>query len=159
MKRLLSLFAALAALLTGCDTATFYDLKPGQSTRTEVLARMGMPAAEYANADGGATLEYPTGPSGVHCHMVILGPDGILRGIEQALTEANFARIVPGMEREAVRRILGKPGKVTDYPLKKEEVWDWRYEATPNIGDWHFHAHFDPATGRVISTSRRNDTP
>ncbi|MBL8491543.1 MAG: outer membrane protein assembly factor BamE [Rhodocyclaceae bacterium] len=156
MKRFLSLLAALAAtFLHGCDTAEFYNLKPGVSTVAEVFERMGLPAAEYPNADGTITYEYPRGPNGVHCHMVTVGADKILVRIDQVLTEANFAKVKEGMGREEIRRLLGRPGEVTTFPMKNEEVWDWRYEGTPQINEYHFHVHFDPATGKVLSTSRR----
>lgn len=35
------------------------------------------------------------------------------------------------MDEEQVRRMLGKPAKVTTYQLKQETDWDWNYIDPP----------------------------
>ena len=154
---------ALAALahaigFYGCDSFNLNALTPGISTAQQVRERLGPPAAEWANADGGNTWEYPRGPEGIHCWMITLGPDGVLRRIDQALTEENFARVEKGWTGEQVRRLLGKPALETTYPLKPETVWEWRIEAKSPGYRAFFHVHFDMA-GYVTGTSRREETP
>ena len=52
--------------------------------------------------------------------------------MRQVLTPENFARIQPGMDMAEVRRLLGKPAKVTPFDLKNETHHDWRYLEAPN---------------------------
>lgn len=141
--------------LPGCDAINIQDLKPGVATAAEVRARMGVPTQEFRNLDGTVTLEFSRQPSGVECYMITIGPDQIMTKLEQVLTEANLAKVVAGMDRDEVRRLLGAPGSKTTYPNSNEEVWDWRVAGTINTEAAHFHAHFDPASGLVTRTSRR----
>ena len=153
--RPLAVLALLLGLsLAGCDYLALQDLKPGTSTDLEVRDRFGTPAMEWHNEDGSLTWEYPRGPAGVDTYMITLGPDRILRSVEQVLTEANFARIEKGMSQEQVRRILGRPGSINHFPLKPETVWDWRIAGIPASDETHFHVNFG-ADGRVSGTSRR----
>ncbi len=148
-------FAIFAAHLSACDFLAMKELQPGISTATEVRARLGNPAQEYRNADGTVTWEFNRQPNGTECWMVTLGPDQILRKIEQVLTEANFAKVTAGMDRDEVRRLLGAPGWKTLYKNLNEEIWDWRVAGTIPTEEAHFHVHFDAGTGLVKTTSRR----
>jgi hypothetical protein len=47
------------------------------------------------------------------------------------LTPQNFEKVLPGMRMEQVRKMLGKPMKVTPYALKQETHYDWRYLNPP----------------------------
>jgi hypothetical protein len=147
--------AITAAGLPACDYFAVQELKPGISTAAEVRARLGEPANEYRHPDGSVTWEFNRQPNGVDCYMVTIGPDRIMRSIEQVLTEANMAKVVAGMDRDEVRRLLGAPGSKTNYQNTGEEVWDWRVAGMIATEEAHFHVHFDPATGLVKRTSRR----
>lgn len=150
-----TMFAALLSLLLpGCDAISLKELKPGVSTEAEVRSRLGKTTGEYKNPDGSWTLEFSRQPEGIHCYMVTVNPDRVMVNIEQVLTEANFARIVSGLSRDEVRRMLGKPASIQTY-LKPEEVWDWKVEGVIPTEEKHFHVHFDPASGKVITTSGR----
>ncbi|MBY0466292.1 MAG: outer membrane protein assembly factor BamE, partial [Burkholderiales bacterium] len=46
-----------------------------------------------------------------------------------------FAQIQPGMPMETVRRMLGRPMKITPFELKAEVHHDWRYQDGPNTSD------------------------
>lgn len=59
--------------------------------------------------------------------MITLGADGRMTALRQVLTPENFARVQPGQRMDEVRRLLGKPAKVTPYTLKNETHVDWRY--------------------------------
>ena len=150
--------AVTAALLPACDGLNLQELKPGVSTAAEVRARMGPPAAEYRNDDGSITWEFNRQPQGIDCYMITVGADQILRSVEQVLTEANFARVQPGMNRQETRRLLGAAGQVMTLPGAGEEVWDWRVAGTIPTEEAHFHVHFDATTGLVTKTSRRVET-
>lgn len=147
------LLGALAALgLAGCDTPELRGLKPGVSNGYDVRERLGKPGIEWRNADGSVTWEYSRQPEGTECWMATIGPDNVLVRLENVLTPENFARVEAGWSREQVRRLLGKPRSVQRFPLKKEEVWDWKL--APEVSaDVYFNLHFDEA-GRVTHSSR-----
>jgi hypothetical protein len=84
--------------------------------------------------------------------MATIGPDNVLKSLENVLTPQNFARVQPGWTRDQVRRLLGKPRSVQKFALKKEEVWDWRLPAEFSA-DVFFNIHFDE-DGKVTGTSR-----
>ena len=158
MNPVLRTLAAVASRIGfyGFDGIHFAALKPGRATARDVRERLGAPAAEWPNGDGGATWEYPRGPAGTRCWMLTLDDRGVLQKIEQALTEENFARIEAGWSAEQVRRLLGKPASEAGFPLKPEIVWEWRIDATaPSTHTW-FDVHFTP-NGYVTGTSRREE--
>lgn len=150
--------AVTAAILPACDADNLKSIRPGITTSAEVQARMGPPSAEYRNEDGSITWEYNRQPNGIECHMITLGPDRVVARIEQVLTEANLARVREGMDREQVRRLLGRPGSVNTFERLNEEVWDWRVAGTIPTEEAHFHVHFDTGSGLVKKTSRRVET-
>ena len=147
--------AIAAAVLPACDGVNLRELKPGVSTVAEARARMGEPSAEYRNPDGSFTWEYNRQPNGTECHMLTFGPDQVLQRIEQVLNEANFARVRPGMSKDEIRRLLGRPGSIAVFEGQREEVWDWRVAGTIPTEEAHFHVHFDVDSGLVKKTSRR----
>jgi len=153
-----ALSALAATVLPACDGMNLQELRPGVATTTDVAARLGKPQAEFRNADGSFTWEYNRQPNGVECHMLSFDAQGVLVKMEQVLTEANFARVQVGMSQDEIRRLLGKPGTVTPFPGKGEEVWDWRVAGTLPTEEAHFHVHFDSASGQVKTTSRRVET-
>jgi hypothetical protein len=66
------------------------------------------------------------------------------------LTPQNFAKVQPGMAMEEVRKMLGKPMKITPFRLKNEVDYDWRYLVPPNTS-MLFTVVFDPDY-RVLRT-------
>jgi hypothetical protein len=148
MRRLFSLLAAPLAVagLAACDAVTLNELKPGVSTGYEVRDKLGKPGIEWRNDDGSVTWEYTRQPEGTECFMVTVGPDNVLKSIENVLTPQNFARVQPGWTKDQVRRLLGKPRSVQVFALKKEEVWDWRLPPEFSA-DVFFNIHFGE-TGR-----------
>ena len=157
LSRALAAFASIIGFY-GCDAAHLADLKPGSSTAQEVRERLGAPAAEWPNSDGSVTWEYPRGPEGTRCWMLTLNDRGVLVTIDQALTDENFARIQKGWSAEQVRRVLGKAGSETKFPLKSEVVWEWRIDPAIPGGRAFYHVHFN-LDGFVTGTARREDSP
>lgn len=141
--------AALA--LAGCDKVAVDNLKPGVSSEADVLAAFGQPERIWQEADGGRTLEYNRQPYGVVNYMIRIAPSGTMAALNQVLTPEYFARIKPGMQRDEVRYILGKPAQQTPYRLSRTEVWVWRFEpfASHKRG---FYVTFDQS-GRVQSAA------
>jgi hypothetical protein len=142
---------ALSFLAAGC--ANFSAISPGDSALT-VEARVGAPGTVWKNADGSEVWEYPMGPSGVQTFMIDIGPDRAVRAVRQALTEEYFAKVVAGMSREDVRRLLGRPKEVWYFPARDEEVWTWRYL---EVNYRFFNVLFDRTSGTVRTTLRLDE--
>ena len=151
-----ALLLAITPLGAACDFIAQKDLTPGQSTEADVRRWMGQPEMIWEESDGSRTLEYPRGPMGKETYFVTIGADGRYRRIEQVLTEENFRKVQPGMTRDQVRQILGKPGEISRFKRQNEEVWGWRYlEATQRT--MFFYAHFDQDTGLLKRTDQMQD--
>jgi outer membrane protein assembly factor BamE (lipoprotein component of BamABCDE complex) len=153
------LWLALSVLAAGCDNngrpieeMGLDKLAKGISTEAEVRSVMGQPDTVWEEEDGARTLEYPKGPSGQRTWMFEIGKDGKLKDYTQVLTEERFARITPGMSKDDVRRLLGRPLSVVQFRLKQEEVWDWLYRDQTQMRRL-FNVHYDIASGKVTGTS------
>jgi hypothetical protein len=143
----------LAALLvlTGCDNQAIVDLEPGNATEADVRVKFGEPEKIW-DGDGGVRIfEYNRQPAGHRNYMIHIGTDGKLIAIRQVLTPTNFAKVLPGTSMEDVRRLLGKPGKVVPYELKRETYYSWRYLADQGNTSMIFNAVMGPEM-RVVRT-------
>ncbi|MBT9475097.1 outer membrane protein assembly factor BamE [Polaromonas sp.] len=142
--------------LVGCDPQRIAELEEGVSTEADVRARFGEPekiwdAGDMASlpspgavaAPGARTFEYNRQPEGHVNYMITIGPDGKMSALRQVLSSQNFAMVSPGMRMEEVRKMLGKPMKVTTYALTRETHYDWRYLTAPTT-PMVFTAVFDP---------------
>ena len=123
--------AAIMLLAAGCDPQRIKELEEGVSTEADVRQRFGEPENVW-DAPNGRILEYNRQPQGQKNYMITIGPDGRMAALRQVLTPENFAKVQPGMSMENLRRMLGKPAKVTPYPLKNEYEWEWRWMQPPN---------------------------
>lgn len=154
---------ALLLGLAGCDQQRINELQEGVATEADVRARFGepekiweaqdmvsLPFAGVAAESGARTFEYSRQPAGTVNYMITIGPDGKMSALRQVLTPQNFARVAAGMSMEQVRKMLGKPMKVTTYALKQETHYDWRYLNPPNT-PMIFTAVMDPDL-RVLRT-------
>jgi outer membrane protein assembly factor BamE (lipoprotein component of BamABCDE complex) len=128
-------------------------LKPGESTEADIRSQMGKPETERVFTDGSKRLEYPRGPMGNQTWFVDIDANGHYTGATQVLIAANFSKVSPGMSEDEVRRLLGKPGEIAQYPLKPETVWSWRWLEDGVNQDAFFNVHFGP-DGLVYTTSR-----
>ena len=157
---LLSFLAGLA----GCDAKRINELEEGVATEADVRARFGEPEKIWTSADmaetplpgaavvpGSQTFEYNRQPQGQVNYMITIGPDGRMSALRQVLTPQNFAKVLPGMRMEQVRKMLGKPMKITPYALKQETHYDWRYLNPPSTARI-FTVVFD-ADLKVVTTA------
>lgn len=71
------------------------------------------------------------------------------------LTEANYARVRPGMTRDQVRRLLGQPARVETFDNLREDVWEWRIEGTPHNEETYLNVFFDTGDGLVKKAGKR----
>jgi hypothetical protein len=117
----------LATLLAGCAAYDGGGLVPGQSVAEEVEREMGPPAERLAVANGDELWFYPRQPFGRQMYAVSIRRDGVMRGIEQTLTEANVARIATGKTTvDEVHRLLGPPWRVSRLERQQRDVWEYR---------------------------------
>ena len=150
--------AAISALaLVGCDEQKIKELEEGLSTEADVRAQFGEPERVWREEDGSRTFEYNRQPAGAKNYMITIGTDGKMSALRQVLAPHVFAKIVPGMDENAVRRMLGKPAKMMTFKLKQETDWDWNYIDPPNR-EMQFTVTFGP-DGRVLRTLNRERQP
>ncbi|PKO87917.1 MAG: hypothetical protein CVU18_09075 [Betaproteobacteria bacterium HGW-Betaproteobacteria-12] len=147
--------ALASALLPACDVVNLPQIKPGVTTATEVLERMGEPGYRHWNDDGTATWEYSRQPAGVHCYMISFDHQQVVARLEQVLSDEYYARVRPGMSKDDIRRLIGAPGSRTVFDNLREEIWEWRIEGVMPTDETYFMVHFDTSHGAVKKTSQR----
>ncbi len=153
--------------LAGCDPQKIKELEEGVATEADVRARFGEPekvwdandmaklplpasSLDVLRAPGSRTFEYNRQPGGNSNYMITIGPDGKMSSLRQVLNPQNFARILPGASMEQIRKMLGKPMKITPYALQQTIHYDWRYLNPPSTNRI-FTVVFDNDL-RVVST-------
>jgi hypothetical protein len=144
---------AILLMVAACDRSS--KLEEGVSTELQVRKEFGEPVTVTVTPDGTRTLEYPRQPEGWANYVIQIGPDGTMSSLRQLLNPDNFAKVKPGLSREQVRVLLGRPAKTQRFELKHEEVWDWRFKENgqqPKL----FSVSFDDA-GRVSGSGVRDD--
>lgn len=119
-------------LLLACDPQRIDALEEGVATEADVRKQFGEPEQIWDAPGGARTFEYARQPAGHRNYMITIGADGKMSALRQVLTPENFAKVQPGMMMEDVRKMLGKPRRITPYDLKREVVYDWRYLNPPN---------------------------
>ena len=124
----------LLSMLAGCDNQAIRELEEGVATEADVRARFGQPENVWdaPGSPGSRVFEYNRQPQGQKNYMITIGPDGRMTALRQVLTPENFAKVQAGMPMEVLRKLLGKPAKVTPYALKRETEWEWRWVQPPN---------------------------
>ena len=139
---------AFAVIVAGC--ANFNSIQPGV-TEDSIRERFGPPDTIWENPDGSVLWQFPQGFYATETFMVTIGSDGKVKSVHQALSEPFFSQIQPGMTKEDVHRILGRPREIWRFPSRNEETWTWRYRDTNFM---LFHVLFDTKTGTVRRTQR-----
>ena len=146
-------------LIVGCDQQghpieefNLEKLERGVASEADVRSVMGMPDTVWEEEDGERSLEYPKGPAGARTWIFFISKNGKLLDYKQVLTAENFANIHVGMSKDAVRKMLGKPRTIVQFPRKNEEVWDWHYIQGDHTHGL-FNVHINITTGRVTGTS------
>jgi len=153
----MSRFAIFLALVAAaCASYSGRGLQPGVSSEDEVRRTMGPPALELANPDGSRQLAYPRGPLGTETFMVRIGRDGLVQGMDQVLRDETFYRIVPGITKDDVLRLIGPPSEIMEFPRLQQVSWEYRYQDS-----WGYTAFLSVMIDRqglvVGRTTRRLD--
>ena len=149
--------AGSALLMSACDNQRIAELEEGVATEGDVKIKFGEPEKIWEGADGARIFEYNRQPAGAKNYMITIGTDGKMSSLKQVLTPANFAKIEPGMPMETVRKMLGKPMKITPYELKKTWHYDWRYIDGANVSDTKIFTVVFNSDLRVLSTGSMDD--
>ena len=140
----MALFTFLGGLM-GCDPQRIAELEECVATEADIRARFGEPEKVWdatdmastplpgaAAAPGARTFEYNRQPEGLVNYMITVDANGKMSALRQVLTPQNFAKVLPGMPMETVRKMLGRPMKVTPYAAQQTTHYDWRYLNPPN---------------------------
>lgn len=135
------LSVAAALIFAGCASYSGSSLVAGRSSAAEVEALMGAPARKLASSGGETVWYYPRGPMGWDTYAVRIGPDGVMRAIEQRLTVENVARLKPGIATmKDVDALLGPPFEVSRFDRMKRTVWGYKIREVPWW--WNFWLRF-----------------
>lgn len=159
----MGLLSVLAAMV-GCDPQRIEALEEGVATEADVRTRFGepekiwtatdmgsLPQPGAAAAPGARTFEYNRQPAGNVNYLITIGSDGKMNALRQVLTPQNFSKVLPGMPMETVRKMLGRPMKITPYVLQQTIHYDWRYLNPPTTA-MIFTVVFDRDL-KVVSTA------
>jgi hypothetical protein len=132
----IALIAAILILLGGCAAINGHGLVPGQSTANDVEALMGAPAERIAVSGGDTVWYYPRQPLGRETYAVRLTSAGVVRSVDQLLTEQNLKNLVAGATTSSqVREILGPPWKISRLDRVQRDVWEYNMI---NATGWDF---------------------
>jgi len=120
--------AAMLALAVACASFDGRGLVPGRSSGAEVEALMGRPAQRLERPDGTKLLYFSRQPAGRAMYVATLGPDGVLRSLEQRLVREQFEKIVAGAwTRDQVSELLDPPWMTGYFPRQKREWWEYKF--------------------------------
>ena len=143
-------FLVPALLAAGC--ADFASIKPGTPAQ-QVEASFGAPADVWKTPDGSEVWDYPRGPLGTETYMITFGSNREVRDVRQVLTDENINKLKPGMTRDEVRRMLGKPGSINVTESRNEEIWYWRYLEW-QIRKMELYVQFSLPSGELTKVTR-----
>ena len=128
----------LVAVLAACASPQRID--PAHGTLAAVHASLGSPTDIRFDRNGDELWEYARGPMGTETYLIRAGEDGRVKSVTQLLTDAQFAKIVPGrMTKADVRYLLGQPSEQVF--LHNGTSWSWHVALNPQLG--HFVVRFD----------------
>jgi hypothetical protein len=140
----------LASLLAACAGPAALVGRPAG----ELTGALGSQIGEYADPDGSRILAFSYGYYSGVTYLARVDPAGIVRDVRQVLVEENFQRIVPGMTREEVLRLIGPPLETMDFARQRELSWEYRFTDAWGYRAF-FYVNFDPRGIVVGKFTRR----
>src|SRR6185436_13538320 len=124
----------LTAVLAGCASFNGAGLVPGKSTGAEAEKLMGTPDQSLKLVNGDTALYFSRLPFGRAMYVVTVGPDGVMKSIDQRMTYASFAKVVANSwTKKEVAELLGPPGRTGRFDRQKREWWEYRYRLMPDF--------------------------
>jgi outer membrane protein assembly factor BamE (lipoprotein component of BamABCDE complex) len=135
---------AAAALAAGC--AGPQTPQPG-ATQAEVEAQLGRPRATFPLPDGGRQVEFNY-VRGATTYIVFFNGAGKVVEAVQALNEANFRQVRPGMSQEQVLRLIGHPFRSSPGGRRAGQIWDYPFQ---NTQCQQFQVQFTQGDAQVAS--------
>ncbi len=119
--------AACALLISGC---TAYAPNHGYIglSREETIRALGRPNPQPDVLDTASRLDFPRGPFGKHTYSVYFDEQGRANGFRQLLTEENFGKIAPGMDKVDVINLIGISKDTFLLGRDRGSVWSYRYD-------------------------------
>lgn len=140
--------AVVAVLLAGCASYGGSSLVPGQSTAKDVEALMGAPADRVDVSGGDAIWFYPRQEYGRETYAVRLSPAGVVRSVEQVLTEENLKHIVAGVTgARQVRELLGPPWYTSRLDRQQRDVWVY---SMLNAAGWDYFLYVQLSADGIV---------
>ena len=123
----------LTMALAGCTTFNGGGLVPGKSTAAEAEKLMGQPAQTLKLLNGDSALYFSRLPYGRAMYVVTVGPDGVMKSIEQRMAWASFAKVVANSStKKDVSELLGPPGRQGRLERQHRDWWEYRYRLPPD---------------------------
>ncbi len=131
MKKIVVTFFAL--LLAGCASFNGKDLVPGKSTAADAETMMGTPDQRLKLVNGDSALYFSRLPYGRAMYVVTVGPDGLMKSMEQRMEYATFKKVVANTStKKDVSELLGPPGKQGRFDRQRRDWWEYRYRLSPD---------------------------
>jgi hypothetical protein len=124
-----AIFAIATILLAaGCASFDGRGLIPGKSTQEEVEALMGAPAHRVTLPNGDTARYFSRLPEGRAVYVVTVGPDGVMKSIEQRLVRSNLKLVSPGTStKNDVRDLFGPPSHEGRLERQGRTWWAYKY--------------------------------
>jgi hypothetical protein len=130
-----ALALAGAVLMAGCASFSGSTLVSGQSRAADVEATMGTPADRITESNGDSIWFYVRGPAARQTFAARIGADGVLKGIEPRLTEANLGKLqVDRSSAQEIRALLGPPNLILDFERTQRKHWEYKMASNGNPG-------------------------
>jgi hypothetical protein len=142
------LMAAISLSLAACASYNGRGLVPGQSSAGDVETLMGPPAERIAVAGGDSVWFYPRQPTGRQTYAVRLTPAGVVRSVEQVLTEENLKNVNAGTTTaKQLRELLGPPWLVARNERMQREVWQYNMF---NATQWEYFLYVQLSNDGIV---------
>jgi len=133
MRRFAASALVAAMLAAACASFDGRALVAGKSTAAEVEAQMGPPTERISLPNGDSVLYFSRQPAGRAMYAATIGPDGVMKSVEQRITRQNMAKILVGIwTKKEVRELLGPPALAGRLELKPREWWEYKFREYPD---------------------------
>src|SRR3954463_16045062 len=111
-------------LLAAC--ASFDNFEAGKSREADLTARLGAPRERIQLPGGDTLLYYSRMPEGRRIYLATVGPDGVLKNMQQTLSRDRFSKLVPGSTTaKEARELLGPPARIVRMERLQRDVWEY----------------------------------